>query len=153
MARLIITRCFKSYNINAYIGRTPLTAAAIYGEEEMLRLLCERKDVDIHKQDGGGDTALHYATLTGQVGCIRILLDVGKADVDALSGRSFTALHRAALNGHLESAALLIERGTKVNLVANNVYTPLDRAHSVYCNSAQIIDFLKSKGAKRASEL
>ena len=78
---------------------------------------------------------------------------MGKADVDALSGRSFSALHRAALNGHIESAALLIERGTKVNLVANNVYTPLDRAHSVYCNSAQIIDFLKSKGAKRASEL
>ena len=55
MARLIITRCFKSYNINAHI-RTLLTVATKYDEEEMLRLLCE-KGWDIHKQDGGGDTA------------------------------------------------------------------------------------------------
>ena len=84
---------------------------------------------------------------------MRILLDVGKAGVDVLSSYSTTAVHYAAKCGHIEAAAFLIVRGAKVNLVANNVYTPLVRTHSVYCNSAQIIDFLQSKGAKRVSEL
>ena len=47
MARLIITRCLKSYDINAHSsgahgsGFTPLAAAALPGKEEMLRLICE----------------------------------------------------------------------------------------------------------------
>ena len=91
--------------------------AALYGDEEMLRLLCERADVLVNKQEGFGYTALHKAfeaLLTasemGQVGCMRILLDVGKADVDVLSFTTETALHRAAMGGHLEAASLLIER-------------------------------------------
>ena len=126
MARVIITRCLKSYDINAFshgasftqYGYTPLSAAASYDDEEMLRLLCERADVLVNKQDNIGYTALHKAfealntaSEMGQVGCMRILLDVGKADVDVL--RSFTtdtALHRAAMGCHLEAASLLIER-------------------------------------------
>ena len=119
MARVIITRCLKSYDINAFshgasftqYGYTPLSAAAYYDDEEMLRLLCERADVLVNKQEGFGYTALYKASEMGHVGCMRILLDVGKADVDVL--RSFTtdtALHRAAMGCHLEAASLLIER-------------------------------------------
>jgi ankyrin repeat protein len=119
----------------------------------MLRLLCERADVLVNKQDETGDTALYWATYTGYVGCMRILLDVGRANVNALSYRSRTALHIAAYTGHLEAAALLIERGAKVNLV--NVYreTPLDRVNEFGHYSAEMVALLKSKGAKRASEL
>ena len=123
----------------------------------MLRLLCERADVLVNKQDETGYTALYWATYRGYVGCIRILLDVGRADVDALSTiqtiLSHTALHVAAYNGHLEAAALLIERGAKVNLV--NVYrdTSLDRAHQAFQNSTDMVALQKSKGGKRASEL
>ena len=120
----------------------------------MLRLLCERKDVDINKQDGGGSAALHHASSRGQVGCMRILLDMGKADADTLNGSSYTALHIAAYNGHLEAAALLIERGAKVNLVSRFGDTPLDwaHAHRAYQNTEEMIALLKSKGAKRKSE-
>lgn len=76
--------------------------AAYHGEEEMLRLLCERADVLVNKQDGFGDTALNMASSRRHGGCMRILLDVGRADVNALSYRSRTALHVAACNGHLE---------------------------------------------------
>ena len=154
MARLIITRCFKSYDINAYgSGFTPLAMAAYRGEEEMLRLLCERADVLVNKQDGPGYTALYWATYRGYVGCMRILLDVGRADVDGLSDDSRTALHVAAYSGSLEAAALLIERGAKVNLVNTCGNTPLDDVHQAIRNGAEMIAFLKSKGAKRASEL
>ena len=119
----------------------------------MLRLLCERADVLVNKQDETGYTALYWATYTGYVGCMRILLDVGRANVNALSYRSRTALHVAACNGHLEAAALLIERGAKVNLVSGYRETPLDSAHHAYQNITEMVAFLKSKGAKQASEL
>ena len=111
MATMIITQCLKSYDINAYgyiVSYTPLTMAALYGEEEMLRLLCERADVLVNEEDETGYTALHWATYRGRVGCMRILLDVGKADVDVLSFTTYA--HMAAYHGHLEAAALLIER-------------------------------------------
>ena len=155
MARMIITRCFKSYDINASsgVGYNPLTIAAFHGDEEMLRLLCERADVLVNKQDGIGHTALWTASSRAHVMCMRILLDVGKADVHALSSGSRTALRRAAYYGHLEAAALLIERGAKVNLVDSYGGTPLDDAHRAILNRTEMIALLKSKGAKRASEL
>ena len=158
MARLIITRCFKSYDINACdsgsgVRYSPLTMAALYGEEEMLRLLCERADVLVNKEDETGYTALYWATYRGYVGCMRILLDVGKADVHDLSGSSRTAFHGATYYGHLEAAALLIERGAKVNLVDRYGGTLLDLAHQTNQDRTEMIALLKSKGAKRASEL
>ena len=63
MARLIITRCFKSYDINAHSrGGTPLTVATIFCDEKSLRLLCERADMDADKSDGDGFTPLYYAS-------------------------------------------------------------------------------------------
>ena len=51
------------------------------------------------------------------------------------------------------SIPLLIERGAKVNLVNGHGGTPLDMIHKWYQNSAEMIAFLESKGAKRAREL
>ena len=84
---------------------------------------------------------------------MRILLDVGRANVDALSFLLWTALHNAAFHGRLEAAALLIERGAKVNHIDGYGRTPLDRADEFGHYSAEMIAFLKSKGSKRASEL
>ena len=155
MARLIITRCFKSYDdINACdSGSTPLTAAVDYGEEELFRLLCERADVLVNIQDGHKCTALYWAFEKGHVGCMRILLDVGRVDVDTVCRGSLTALHGAAYDGHLEVAALLIERGANINAANDYGRIPLDSAHQTYRNSAKMVALLKSKDAKRASEL
>ena len=141
MARMIITRRLKSYDINACdsAGYTPLTMAAMYGEEEMLRLLCERADVLVNEEDETGYTALYRASIYGRV--------------DVLSFTTETALHRAAMGGHLEVAALLIERGAKVNLVDRYGGTLLDLAHQTNQDRTEMIALLKSKGAKRASEL
>ena len=70
--------------------------AALYGEEEMLRLLCERADVLVNEEDETGYTALYRASIYGRV--------------DVLSFATETALHRAAMGCHLEAASLLIER-------------------------------------------
>ena len=150
MARLIITRCFKSYDINARGGVcTPLTAAARYNREESLRLLCERADVLVDEQDGYVETALYGASVYKRMECMRILLNVGKANVNALSYGSYTALHNAAYCGGLEAAALLVERGAKINAVDVYAETPLDWAQS----KVELEAFLKSKGAKLGSQL
>ena len=62
----------------------------------MLRLLCERADVDVNKLERYGWSALYCVSQNGHVGCMRILLDVGKANVGALSRGSCTALHVSA---------------------------------------------------------
>ena len=72
-----------------------------------------------------------------------------KANVNALSYGSYTALHNAAYCGGLEAAALLIERGAKVNAVNAYGETPLDSVHS----RVEMEAFLKSKGANRGSQL
>ena len=65
---------------------------------------------------------------------------MGKANVNALNDRSWTALHVAALYGRLEAAALLVERGAKVNAVNAYGETPLDSVHS----RVEMEAFLKS---------
>ena len=148
MARLITTRCLKSYDINAYnqYGDTPLHSTVIYKEPELCRLLCERGDVDVDKgHNGNTDTDLHEAVYHGRMECMRILLDVGKANVNAKSYGSSTPLHYAASGGHIEAATLLIERGAEINPINDDNDTPLDKAHVL--NHTDMIAFLTTKGA------
>ena len=158
---MIITKCLKSYDINAYDkdGWTPLHRTVIYEEPELCRLLCERGDVDVYKgyKYGGktgycfpGNTALHEAARTGSMECMRILLDVGKANVNAKKNLSNTPLHSAALGGRIEAATLLIERGAEINLINDSNKTPLDIAHEY--SETELIAFLKTKGAVRAPQ-
>ena len=74
-------------------------------------------------------------------------------DINAHGSSGYTPLTTAAYNGHLEAAALLIERGAKVNHVDDSRETPLDWAHRAYQISTKMVAFLKSKGAKRTIEL
>ena len=131
MARMIITRCFKSYNIDAHnhYEYTPLIAAAEEGEDELCRLLCERGDVDVDKGNKYGATPLHLVAYHDRMECMRTLLDVGKANVHAKSKSSSTPLHFAALNGSIEAATLLLERGAEINPLSCLNQTPLGHAH------------------------
>ncbi len=108
----------------------------------------------VNIQDGHKCTALYWASEKDHAGCMRILLDVGRANVDGLRGDSFTTLHGAAYNGRLEVAALLIERGANINTVNDDGNTPLDMPHhDFHQNCVEMVALLKSKDAKRASEL
>ena len=150
MATMIITKCFKSYDINAYgqHGWTPLKATVVFEEPEFCSLLCERGDIDVEKGHMyDGKTALHRAAYLGRMEYMRILLDVGKANVNAKDNYSQTPLHFAALRGHIEAATLLIERGAEINPINNSNETSLDWAHD--CNHTDMIAFLKTRGAER----
>ena len=153
MARMIITQCLKSSDINAYDedGWTPLYCTVMCEEPELGRLLCERGDVDVDKgYKYGGATALHFAAFRGRMEYMRILLDVGKANVNAKNNYSNTPLHYSASRGEIEAATQLIERGAEINPINDSNRTPLDSAHM--CNRTAMIVFLKTKGAVRAPQ-
>ncbi len=82
MTRLVITQCFKSYDVNTcrQYAFTPLTKTVRrHGREKMLRLLCERADVLVNKQDGHGCTALHCLSANGNVKSIHLCRERGRA--------------------------------------------------------------------------
>ncbi len=142
MARMIITQCFISYDINAYdqSGYTPLILTARGGYFKLCRLLCERSDVDVDVEKGyehNATTLLHTAARNAWVKYFGILLDVGKANVHPKDNGSFTHLHWAAVEGLIEAATLLIERGVEINPLNDNNATPLDYAH-VFSDTAMI---------------
>ena len=96
---MIITQCFKSYDINAYDqnGDIPLYHTVMCEEPELCRLLCERGGIIVDKGNkNSGETALHRAAYYGRMECMRILLDVGKANVNAKDNYSNTPLHDVA---------------------------------------------------------
>jgi len=79
---------------------------------------------------------------------IRRLLQAG-ADPNKKYRKSFTPLHASV--GNPEGTKLLVEFGAKLNEVTEFGHTPLDLAEKT--GSVEVARFLRSKGAKRASEL
>ena len=120
---MVITRCLHTYDINAtnMNGYTPLMAAATYGKEELMRLICNRTDNQADKRSKSvcGSPALHRAIERGFMKCMKILLDVGNADVNVICRQqSISALHAAAQYGRIQEAALLVEKGALLEFTA-----------------------------------
>ena len=110
LAKLIITRCSLTYDMNAYDGRlyTPLSVATFKGEEELVRMLVGREDVDVNPQRPWGDCS-HRAAEFNEVKCMRVLLDAG-ADTAISSGLPSASIRR--MLGRVEAATLLSEKET-----------------------------------------
>ena len=79
---------------------------------------------------------------------IRRFLESG-VDPNRKYNKTFTPLHASFRN--LEGTKLLVEFGARLNEVSEFGHTPLDLAEKM--GSAEVVRFLRSKGAKRAREL
>ena len=72
------------------MGRTPLFWAAENGHEEVVRILLERRDIDIEAADELGRTALCVAAQNGHARVVRTLVE-GSANLntpDNMYGRT-----------------------------------------------------------------
>lgn len=89
-------------------GHTPLIRAAIFGDENIVRVIMVEGGADINLADNDGYTPLHHAASKGNYTIIKLLLEEG-ATVEPVSRETgCTPLHLAAGGGHRNAVRLLI---------------------------------------------
>jgi len=90
-------------------GQTPLSLAARWGREEVVRLLLDY-GADIEARDSQGQTPLSSAAGWGRETVVRLLLDCG-ADMEALDDEGKTPLKCAEEHMHEGVVRLLLDHG------------------------------------------
>jgi ankyrin repeat domain-containing protein 50 len=92
-------------------SRTPLSWAARYGHEAVVKLLLE-KGTELETKDNYGRTPLSWAAVNGHEAVLKLLLEKG-AELETKDNYGRTPLSWAAVNGHEAVVKLLLEKGAK----------------------------------------
>jgi uncharacterized protein len=93
-------------------GDTPMTAAVVFGLEEMVELMIKR-GASVDKQNRDNDTPLALACLHLRSGVAKILLENGANVNCSVRGKSVLCVPAGA--GHVELVKMLLEHGAEVN--------------------------------------
>ena len=142
MARMLLTRCNKSYDANQpHPSHNPLRYASGCGMVELVRLLCQRQDIEVDLTDERTQTALHKAAYAGHLECVQTLIDIGKAKINLSRDDGNTPLHRAAMNNHFEVVKFLVSRGADIHAVGSWGETVVEKAH----NFREVVEYLESQ--------
>ena len=131
--------------------RTPLSWAAIYGHEAVVKLLLEKGAQLESKDNKYGQTPLSWAAETGHEAVVKLLLEKGAQleSKDNVIGR--TPLLWAAEKGHEAVVKLLLEKGAQLESKDNVIgRTPLlwaaEKGHEA------VVKLLLEKGAQLESK-
>ncbi|KAJ3837878.1 ankyrin repeat-containing domain protein [Lentinula raphanica] len=89
MATLYHERYPKTLDWTNIHGKTPLHAAALKGNEELVRMLCDL-GADFNLTDNRGNTPLHYASAWGHIPIVQLLIERG-CQYSARNDDGFTA--------------------------------------------------------------
>uniref|UniRef100_A0A0N5CAU5 Protein kinase domain-containing protein n=1 Tax=Strongyloides papillosus TaxID=174720 RepID=A0A0N5CAU5_STREA len=100
-------------------GDTPLIWAARNGHNNVIKILCKDKNVNINHVNKSGETALHVATRYSQSSSIQILLDNG-ANPNIQDEHGESPLHIASWHGYSSSLDILCKYNPNLKL-ANQV--------------------------------
>ncbi|KAH3824965.1 ankyrin-3-like [Dreissena polymorpha] len=92
----------------------PIVIAAAYGNVEIMSLLLQHPDIDIHVRIRGGEMAVHHAAKEGCTDVLDMLIKRG-AKFDEQDEIGDTPLLLAAKNGNYDIVHNLIRRGANVN--------------------------------------
>uniref|UniRef100_A0A0D6QU95 S-acyltransferase n=1 Tax=Araucaria cunninghamii TaxID=56994 RepID=A0A0D6QU95_ARACU len=97
-------------------GYSPTHVAAQYGQTALLYHLVTKWGAEVDVPDNDGRSPLHWAAYKGFADCIRLLLfmDAYQARQDK---EGCTPLHWAAIRGNLEACTVLVQAGTKEDLM------------------------------------
>ncbi|KAK2764808.1 hypothetical protein CKAH01_15747 [Colletotrichum kahawae] len=88
-------------------GRTPLWVAADYGQEEVVRLLVSRPEVDVNSLSVSGRSPLFWPSALGYEDVVSLLISAG-AKPDFVDFDGETAISMARRNGHERIVSLLL---------------------------------------------
>ncbi|KIK68024.1 hypothetical protein GYMLUDRAFT_36836 [Collybiopsis luxurians FD-317 M1] len=148
MATLYYERYPKTLDWTNTQGRTPLHAAALKGNEELVRMLCDL-GADLNLSDNQGNTPLHYASAWGHVPIVQLLIERG-CQYAARNDEGFTASDYAysyTTQTTLQDAARLqyelnkksrraifaqaANRGSEMGIVPPNLHPENSRAREI----------------------
>ena len=90
-------------------GDTPLHLAALYGREEVAKLLVTKFMCPVDCVNNRLQTPLHYACSRGYLNLVRMFVHELNADLNARDTDNNTPLHVAALNGHNNLVKCLLD--------------------------------------------
>jgi ankyrin repeat protein len=96
---------------DANYGQTPLSWAARYGHEAVVKLLLDKEGVDPNSKANNGQTPLSWAARYGHEAVVKLLLDKEGVDPDSKANDGRTPLSWAAEKGHKAVVKLLQSRG------------------------------------------
>ncbi len=124
-------------NARGPAGESPLLAALYRNADEIVSLLAERRDLDVHE-----------AAVLGDVERVRTLLAEDRARVTSRSADGWTALHLAAFYGKRGVAELLLARGAEIGALSSNqmANTALHAALAGR-EDAGVVELLLARGA------
>jgi len=110
----LIVTCGQDVNARGGLHCTPLHAAIVKGNTDIMMFLLENK----------GDTALNLALLDGELDAARMLLRYGTS-VEAPSTNGWASLKSESRNDHRDIVRMLLEKGATVDSINNDGSTPL----------------------------
>jgi ankyrin repeat protein len=122
-------------NRNGATGATALHFATAMGDDDIIRHLFERIDIDVNCRTPMGITPLHIACMEGELPIFQMLLERSGIDVNPKDGKGYTPLHEACEKGYSDIVRLLLERSeidvNPKDLLDNNapIHTALERGH------------------------
>lgn len=102
----------KDIDINNNIHDLPiLIFFTVAGEEDIVKLLVEREDININIKCKYGATALMYAAKFGKIEIVKLLLNHPKININIQDNDvGNTALMHASVNNYIKIVELLLER-------------------------------------------
>ena len=109
-------------------GFTPLSLAAYFGNEDVIRtLLLNGADPNIPSRNGFNVYPIHSAVASNYTMIAKMLLEAG-ADINVVQKSGATPLHSAASNGNIELLIVLLEAGAIVDAKMEDGKTAAEKA-------------------------
>ncbi|CUS12862.1 unnamed protein product [Tuber aestivum] len=107
-------------------GDTPLMRAIWNGNENMVRMLLEYRDVDVNCWNDNREAAFHLACVHGSEGMVKAFLEREELEVNVENKFSWRPIHVVVGRGQVGMVkALLADPRLEINVLGHDRWTPL----------------------------